>query len=156
MVASTFRELLESGDVLALLKCWATIAPHLPCPDGYEQGEITMHIARTATESVSFNKRAYSHAWLTERMLPSQLPDNLKPKAERLYPRVVSAVMIGAKARNPYFEPAVQEAQKAMEHAVLDAEADGRLEDAAFVKSRMMEARERTYRQLFGASKPQV
>jgi hypothetical protein len=37
-----------------------------------------------------------------------------------------------------------------MEYAVLEAEADGKLEDAQHVQTRMFEARARTYRQLLG------
>lgn len=156
MTHRTFRDLLESGDVRQLMKHWRAAAPHLPQPETVEQAEIVMHMARTGAESVSFDKRAYSHAWLTERARPSQLPDNLKPRAERLYPRVVSAVMIANKVTNQYFAPAAAEVQTAMEHAVLDAQAEGRLEDSVFVHARMMEARDRTYRQLFGAPTPKV
>lgn len=156
MPVSSFHTLLEDGDVDMLMACWKAVAPHLPQPQSRMHAEITMHMARTVAESVTFKLRAYSHAWLVERSLPSQLPDHLKPRAERIYPRVVSAVMIGGKVRNPYFQPAVDEAHKAMQNAVLDAEADGKLEHSAFVRTRMLEAREKTYKQLFGALTPQV
>jgi hypothetical protein len=109
-----------------------------------------MHRARTAAQSISLRARAYSHAWLCERGLPSGLPDELKPKAQRLYPVVALGVGISVNARNPLLRPAMAEVRGAMEHAVLDAEAEGRLADAPFVKARMDEAREKTMRALFG------
>jgi hypothetical protein len=42
------------------------------------------------------------------------------------------------------------EIRGAMEDAVLEAEADGRLTDAPFVKGRMMEARAKARKILFG------
>jgi hypothetical protein len=148
--AAAFLALLEAGDVDALRDVWAKVAPHLPQPDTREKAEIVMHMARTSSTQVHFRRRAYSHSWLTERSLPSQLPDELKPRAERMYPRIVEGVGIAIKARNPLFQPVADEARKAMEHAVLDAEAEGKLSDGQFVTERMNEARDRTYRSLLG------
>jgi hypothetical protein len=145
-----FRTLLEAGDVDALRGAWAMAAPHLPQPETREDAEIVMHHARTTAESISFRKRAYSHAWLTERALPSGLPDELRPRAERMYPVVVSAVGISVNTKNEFLKPVIAEVRGAMEHAVLEAEADGKLKDSEHVQQRMFEARERTYRQLLG------
>lgn len=150
MSSSAFLALLEAGDVKGLRSAWTKVAPHLPQPETFEHAEISMHYARTITKGVMFRKRAYSHAWLCERGLPSGLPDELRPKAERIYPRIGLAVGISVNARNPLLKPIVGEVRKAMEHAVLDAEAEGKLADAPFVKQRMTEARERTYKQLLG------
>lgn len=149
MSAAAFRALLEAGDVDALRSAWAEVAPQFPQPKSRAEAEIAMHVARTGM-AIAFKKRAYSHAWLTERSLPSQLPDRFKPRAERMYPRVTSTVGISVNARNPFLVPIIGEVQTAMEHAVLEAEADGKLEDSGFVKARMREARERTYRSLLG------
>lgn len=108
-----------------------------------------MHIARTQAETVSFKARAWSHRWLTERGLPSHLPDRLKPSAERLYPRVVEGVGISVNTRNPFLKPAMIEVRQSMEAVVADCYANGDTAPA-IVRPRMMEARERTMRQLFG------
>lgn len=121
----------------------------MPAPETVEQAEIVMHMARTQAESLPLRARAYSHCWLTERALPSQLPDALKPSAERLYPVVVDAVGISVNTKNEYLRPAMLEVRGAMEYAVADAFADNR-KDSPFVTQRMNEARERTMRALFG------
>lgn len=144
-----FRQALEAGDVRRLRRMWSSFMPHLPQPENAEQAEITMHHARTVAVSISFRARAYSHRWLAERSLPSGLPDNLRPKAERLYPVIAEGVGISVNTRNPYLKPAMVEVRQAMEAAVEEAYADGR-RDPAFVTSRMNLARERTMRALFG------
>ncbi len=150
MSAAAFRSLLEAGDVDALRVAWASAAPHLPQPESRDQAEIVMHMSRTSSDNIELKKRAYSHAWLIERSLPSQLPDQLKPAAERMYPRVASAVGISLNTENEFLKPLIGEVRTSMEHAVLDAEAAGKLEDAGFVRARMSEARERTFRALLG------
>lgn len=145
-----FREALIAGDIRRLRKMWAAMSPHLPQPDTAETAEIVMHMARTAAETIPLKHRAWSHRWLVERELPSQLPDRLKPAAERMYPITALAVGISINVRNEFLKPAADEVRSAMEHAVLEVEADGRLQDAVLVKSRMNEARARTYRALFG------
>lgn len=103
-----------------------------------------LHAARTVSESVPFQARAYSHRWLTERGLPSQLPDALKPKAERAYPRVVSGV--GISVNSKYVE-VKNRVRGAMEYAVEDCYAMGD-EDPVIVKKQMFEARKRELRGL--------
>ena len=147
--------MLEAGDVAGLTAHWAQAMPHLPQPSR-EQAEIVMHMTRTATESLSLAARAYSHAWLTERLIPSQLPDHLKPAAEQLHPKVVGAVGIAVQAGTGMHisqserAPALLEVRGAMETAVLETYADGHEHQPEVVKSRMMEARSRTLKQLFG------
>ncbi len=147
---TAFRNLLEAGDVDGLRAHWADHAPKMPQPETAEQAEIVMHRARTEAASISLRARAYSHAWLCERSLPSGLPDDLKPKAERMFPIIVEAVGISVNTMNPLMRPAMLEVRGAMEDAVNDAYADGR-KDPAFVTARMTEARDRTMRALFGA-----
>src|SRR5262245_24049227 len=91
------RQCLEMLDVAAVRKLWTELPPFLPLLDSDEVVLKTMHVARTASEAMRFSYRAYSHAWLTERGLPSLLPDELKPKAERMYPRIVEGVGIAVK-----------------------------------------------------------
>lgn len=149
MSASAFRRALEEGDLKALRGIWAKAAPHLPQPQNDEQAEIVMHRTRTEATSVHFRFRAWSHRWLTERNLPSGLPDMLRPKAERMYPRVVEGVGISVNFRSSILKPAATEIRTAMEAEVEDAYAHGRTEPG-FVKARMEEARARTLKALFG------
>lgn len=125
---------------------WAHVAPHLPQPATDADVLVSIHMARTASESMPLRDRAYSHRWLTERGYPSQLPDRLKPSAERLYPRVVKAVGISVNSKYPIV---VQSIRGAMEDAVNDCYANG---DTAteIVKPQMMAARAREQRSLFG------
>jgi hypothetical protein len=148
-VANEFRQLLEAGDVAALRRAWHRIAPTMPQPDSDEQAEVVMHHARTQSHTVGFRHRAYSHRWLTERMLPSALPDQLKPSAERMYPVVVEGVGVSVNFRSPDMAPAALEVRGAINEAIQDCYADGRTEPA-FVTQRMDEAKRRTLKALFG------
>ncbi len=150
MSGSELTGLLDRGDVEGCRAFWRKAAPHLPQPETREQAEVTMHIARTAAQSVGLKARAYSHAWLLERGMPSQLPDELKPSAQRLYPVIATGVGISTNFRSPHMKGAETIVRGAMEAAVLEAEADGRLGDPAFVSRRMAEAKERTLLSLFG------
>lgn len=150
MAAAEFRGLLEAGDVTGLRRFWDAVFPGMPQPKTYLEAEQVMHTARTAAESVGFQHRAYSYAWLRERALPDQLPDHLKPSAERLYPRIVEGVGISVNFRAEWLKPAKPLIEKVMQDAVLEAAADGKLSDAPYVKARMAEARAREQRALFG------
>lgn len=143
---SHFRDALESGDLPYLRRYWSEAMPGFPQPSERD-AEMVMHHARTGADSVTLKARAYSHRWLEERGFPSGLPDHLKPKAERMYPKTAGAVGISVNTSNPYLRPAVIEVRHAMENAVEDAYADGRT-DPAFVSERMQEARARAWKQL--------
>jgi hypothetical protein len=118
---------------------WESIAPHLPQPRNDAEVLTSIHCARTYAQSIAFRLRAYSHAWLVERGLPSGLPDYLRPSAERMYPRVVDAVGIAVGAP-PHRRELGLAVRHAMSDAVEDCYADGN-KDPAFVKARMFEAR---------------
>lgn len=148
---SEFHAALESGDVRLVRAASAKLFPHLPQPASAEEAETSMHMARTQMATVSFSRRAWSHRWLTERGLPSQLPDMLKPKAERMYPIVVEAVFVSANSNSAALKPVAKMVQAAMSDAVLEAEADGRLSDIPFVRARIQDARARTFKELLGA-----
>ena len=150
MNATAFRDLLEAGDVEGCRAFIAAKAGHLPQTATRDEAELVMHRARTEAGSTSLKARAYSHRWLCERGLPSGLPDALKPAADRLYPKRHVAVGISVNFRSPWMQGAEREVRGAMENAVLDADAHGRIEDAAFVSTRMAEAKERAMRALFG------
>lgn len=144
-------EVLVEGDHAKLRRAWSEVFPHLPGPKSDEEAEVVLHHARTQSARVPFKLRAWSHRWLAERQLPSALPDELKPTAERLYPVVVEGVMVGVglNSMQSALRPALMEIQGAMANAAGEAMADG-VRDPAIIKGRMEEARMRCRRQLFG------
>lgn len=145
-----WQRALEEMDIPALRAGWAAASPHLPQPSSDGEATLTAHMARTSAESIPLKLRAYSHAWLTERGYPSQLPDHLKPAAEKLYPKPLYGVGIIVGTASAMMKPALKLIRESMEYAVLEAEGDGKLLDAAHVKTRMMEARAKTIDKLFG------
>lgn len=151
-----FRNLLEAGDVDGCRRYWAEVAPLMPQPGTWHEAEITMHLARTSAESVKFRFRAYSHAWLVERALPSALPDHLKADAAQVCPVRKVAVGIAVGFTKGWMQPAADEVRGAMEQAVLEAEADGRLEDAVYVSGRIAAAKHKAMQTLFGAQAAQI
>lgn len=149
--SAAFRTALEDLDVALMRKLWAHVQPNMPQPKTDAGTLVALHHARTQARSVEFDKRAYSHAWLVERGYPSGLPEHLKPRAHRTYPVVAKAVGISVSSRSPLMKPLVGEVRAAMERSVLESFADGRQDDTDFVKSRMMEARDRTIQSLVGS-----
>jgi hypothetical protein len=89
--SAAMRSILQDLDVQAARLAWGE-------PDDAKT-LVMLHMARTAAKSIPMGLRAYSHRWLVDHGLPSQLPDELKPKAERMYPQVVSAVGIADKTK---------------------------------------------------------
>lgn len=129
--AAEFRRCLDECDVPAVRALWAHVAPELPQPRDDAEALASIHGARTYTRALPFWKRAYSHSWLVERGLPSGLPDHLRPRAERLYPRVVDAVGIAVRGRR------AAEVQRAMGDAVLECRANG--DSELITRARMRE-----------------
>ncbi len=148
MAASDLRALLEAGDVEQCRAHFAAHAPHLPQAETREQAEIVMHTARTMTQGLTLRARAWSHRWLCERGLPSSLPDDLKPKAERIYPRVVEGVLISVLNRRG-MEEAKPLVEADIAEVVADAYARGKT-DPAYISGLMADAKERSMRSLFG------
>ena len=105
---SAFHRALEECDIDGVRVMWSHIAPHLHQPQTDAEALATIHLARTGMELMPFNKRAYSHRWCLDHGIPSQLPDHLKPRAERIYPIVQEAVGISVSARNPDLKPVAQ------------------------------------------------
>jgi hypothetical protein len=136
-----FKRCLIDLDTEAAIRLWPSVFPHSPLPSGHEEILLVLHFARTKTEALAFRLRAYSHSWLCERGLPSALPDNLRPKADRLYPRIVEAVGVSVKDLSGRRQEYARRLEKAMADAVAEAYADGR-RDPEFVRLRMQEARE--------------
>lgn len=135
-------------DIEGMRRVTSAVMPHIAA--GSDDAVLTaMHMARTSTDSLPLRLRAYSHRWLTERHLPSQLPDHLKASADRLYPTVKTAVGISIGFRAPELKPAGQSIARAMSEAVEDCYAQGR-EAPDYVRPRMNEAGARERRALFG------
>lgn len=153
MSALAATNILEAGDVRAFRAGFAKAFAHLPQPKTDREAEIMLHSARTQTQGVTFAKRAYSHRWLTERNLPSSLPDQLRPKAERLYPRIVTAVGIACGSLNPALKPLADAVRRSMENAVQDCYANGDT-DPGIVKQQMLIARKTELHRLVGAAVP--
>lgn len=143
-----FRRCLETLDVELMRKLWKHVRPNLPQPETAEDTLISIHMARTQANTIDVKLRGYSHAWLLERGLPSQLPDHLRASAERMYPRVVRAVGISVNARSPLLAAVVVPVREAMENAVNEAFADNASDD--IVSRHMADARSRTLRKLLG------
>lgn len=142
-LADDFRQAIEALEVNALRRLWRKVSPHLPQPD--DTGAlVAAHMARTAANSVPLKKRAYSHQWLCDRGLPSQMPDRLRPSAERLYPVVQQVVGISV---NSKYEIVRSSIRGRMEDAVNDCYANGDT-NPTIVKAQMMEARKREQRAL--------
>lgn len=142
------RRCLEDVDVAGIRALWAHVSPNLPQPKTDDQALVVLHHARTQAQSIPLKLRAYSHRWLLERGYPTGLPDQLKPSAERLYPRVEGAVGISVNIRGP-LAPAAPLIRVAMEDAVKECYADGH-KTTDIVKPRMMEARSKAFRQVLG------
>lgn len=106
-------------------------------------------MARTQAQTIPPHLRFYSHRWLLDHGLPSQLPDRLRPAAERMYPRKVDAVGVAVRSQVPEVRTAIT---GAMSNAVADCYANGD-RDPEVVKPRMMAARARERR---GLMLPQI
>ncbi len=135
-----FRRCLLDLDVIGICALWFEVSPHLPQPRNNEEALATLHFARTQAESIPKLKRCYSHSWLLERGLPSGLPDRLKAKADRLYPRKAEAVGIAVKSLSAGGDARARAIERAMSDAVEECYADGE-RDPGVIKARMAEAR---------------
>ena len=147
---AAFRHVLESGDVEDFRAIQARCFPHQYQPKTDEEAAFSLHYARTQADFLSLRHRAWSHRWLLERGYPSGLPDALKPKAERLYPRIAEGVGIAVKTSSALLKPAAKELQRVMGEAVEDIYADDPHPNPALVSARMAEARAIEERRLFG------
>jgi hypothetical protein len=140
------RRCLAECDVVGMRRLWHYIAPKAPAPQTDAEALIVLHHARTRAATLPLKLRAYSHYWLIERGLRSDLPDKYKRQAEREYPWIADSVAIAVGSRWPEVKFAIR---GAMEGAVSECYADNK-RDPAIVKPRMMEMREYMRRKLFG------
>jgi len=140
--AAEFRRCLLEVDVRAARALWKYVHPELPELENDEVTLVTLHMARTGAKSIPFKLRAWSHSWLTEHGLESNLPDNLRPRAERMYSRIVTAVGVSVMAMSESSKDLAVAIEKAMSDAVLECYAEGKT-DPEVVKARMQAAREK-------------
>ena len=136
--SAEFRRCLVDLDVAAIRRLWKHVQPNLPQPKSDLEALITLHMARTTTQSIPTKLRFYSHRWLLDNGYPSHLPDELKPKAERMYPRKVGVVGISANSKYPAIQQAIH---GVMRNVALDAYADDPNPDPDALRKRMLEAR---------------
>jgi hypothetical protein len=148
--AGEMRRCLVDCDVDAIMKLWAHIYPHLPVIKDKQQALITIHLSRTQAQNIPFKLRAYSHRWLLDHGYPSLLPDELKPKADRIYPEVIEGVGIACGSKSPILKPIMPIVRGAMSDAVLECYADKKSPDVPVVKARMFEAKDKAYKKLLG------
>jgi len=136
--SAEFRRCLVDCDTEGVRKIWKHVAPNMPLLETDEDTLICIHITRTATERLPFRFRAYSHSWLRERfpVNPSQIPDSLKPRAERMYPRIVSAVGICVAGFGNKKTEYHHYVSKKLCDVVAEMYADG-IEDPDLIKARM-------------------
>ena len=140
MSTAAFRRCLLDLDVAGVRELWSRIAPGMPQPQTDADALISLHHARTQADTMPERVRCYSHSWLTERGLPSALPDRLKVKADRLYPRTVTAVGVAVKSLSSGGTEYAAAVEKAMSDAVAECYAHGET-DPELIKARMNAAR---------------
>jgi hypothetical protein len=148
--SAEFRRCLDTLDVATIRRLWKHVNPHLPQPANDEEALTRLHYARTLAQSMPFKKRAYSHSWLLERGLPSGLPDHMRKRADRMYPRVVEAVGIAVKGGSELGRLVAPLIQADMADAVRDIYAGNKTPDPAVVKKKILEARDKSVKQLLG------
>lgn len=143
------RRAIADLDVETARRHWASMFPGQAMVDD-SRILAMLHLARTMTPGIADRLRFYSHRWLVDHNLPSFLPDPLKAKAEREYPVTVTGVGIAVRFGSPLLKPIGDEVAAAMSSAVLEAHADGKLDDVAHVRRRMAQAKAETMGKLIG------
>lgn len=144
-----FRQAMVSGDVKMLQGIWSKVTG-LPAPETVQEAEIQMHVARTATKSLPDQTRCYSHWWLKDRGLPSLLPPDLFPKADRFKPVIKSSVGIAVGTGKDWLKPALPLVMGAMVKAV-ENNAELIEGNPDLLRDKIQFARRDEFRRLFGA-----
>lgn len=139
-------DMLERCDVAGVRRLWRELEPTQPQPADDAAALVALHAARTKCPALRMKARAYSHAWLLDRGLPSLLPDELRPRAQRMYPVIVSAVGFAMKASSDPMRAILPMVSKEVADAIQEAADDGRLLDAPFVRARIRETKNRAIR----------
>jgi hypothetical protein len=132
---------LRDCDVPAAMALWQHARPDMPQPENTHQALIMIHYARTKMRKLPSKLRFYSHCWLIGEGLPSGLPDNMRSRAERMYPVVANAVGVSSGSGPGSKGPLNFAIEKVMAEAVLEAYADGHSHEPDIVKARILEKR---------------
>lgn len=66
--AAEFRRCLVQLDIEGIRRLWAHVSPNLPQPKDDAEALHTLHLARTKCDNLPLKLRAYSQAWLDERV----------------------------------------------------------------------------------------
>lgn len=143
------RRCLEALDIEGIKKLWAHLAPHMVTGSTDHDILMSLHMARTQAKSIALKLRAYSHRWLLDNGYPSALPEDLKPKAEQMFPKIVTMTGISV---NSKYQIVQDEIGGAMHEVAGNCYADGN-EDQAYIKRHMLDARLRARKRL-GLPKP--
>jgi hypothetical protein len=150
---SALTTCLVELDVKGIRQLWHLVAPNMPQPKDDADALATMHYARTLMDSISVRLRFYSHRWLLDHGILSGLPDELKPSAERMYPRLARSVGVSLNSNSELVKPALPYIRSAIENAILEAYADGKQDNIPHIKARMAEAKTTAVRKLLGSRK---
>ncbi len=137
--AAEMTRIIREVDAEAAMRLHSHLWPQFPPPANVHEARATIHFARTGMKGMETKLRCYSHAWLRDEGLPSNLPDYLKKKADRLYP--VGARGVGIAVRNR--DERALGIRSAMELAVHETYADGHENEPQIVRARMLEMRRR-------------
>lgn len=143
------RRAIADLDVDTARRHWSSMFPGQPIVDDARILAM-LHLSRTMTPGIADRLRFYSHRWLIDRNLPTFLPDRLRAKAEREYPVVKTGVGVAVRFQSPLLKPIGAQVEAAMADAVLEAEADGKMNDVDHVRRRMAQAKAETMSKLIG------
>lgn len=138
--SAEFLRCMAELDVPQARRLFAVVMPHLPQPASDDAMLVQLHMARTQCPALSDRARFYSYRWLSDRGLPDQLPDHMRPAAERMFPKITDAVGIACGASSELLRPVALEMRGAMSDVVLEHYADGE-KNPDIIRPRMLEAR---------------
>lgn len=157
--AALMRQCLRDIDVNGMRKLHTHVFPQYPAGDDASI-LLNIHVARVRARWLNLKARAYSHRWLLDNGYPSDLPDHLKPKAERLYPRVVTATAyaFGGVFGSPHLRPLKKEVEAAVHTVILDTYATDKVDaiDHDKLRAHMHATKDQTIRKLVGRIVPAV
>ncbi len=141
-VSDYAREFLTKLDVKAFHLMWSRVFPHIPPPQNEDGTLIALHQARTMASSIPMSSRLYSHAWLMERGMRSDLPEELRPEKDIRPTVIVEAVgvAVGTTSSRPDRREEAKEIERVMANAA-GAAMEAGIRDPKEVSARMWEAR---------------
>lgn len=146
-----FQRALRERDVPLLRRASAALFPEFPLPESEEEAIAQMHIARTMQSWMTLEERAYSHHWLVDRGLPTMLPPELRPGADRYRPEISKSVGVSHATGKEWLKDASPLIVQAMTRTVENNQ-DLIDKDPELLKDKILYARSDEFRRLFGVS----